>query len=109
MTTVKIPIVVNIFDRYKNKKSKWTEIFQIMTLQKLTLGVNNSSNVASVATSIKSKNLRNFFPDIKHYLCKENYDRSIITLKIYSLHVPKLLPTSPNYFQGLSTLEFKNP
>ena len=31
MTTVKIPIVVNIFDRYKNKKIKWAGIFQIMT------------------------------------------------------------------------------
>ena len=31
MTTVKIPIVVNIFDRY-NKKIKWAGIFQIMTV-----------------------------------------------------------------------------
>ena len=31
MTTTRIPIVVNIFDRYKNKKIKWAGIFQIMT------------------------------------------------------------------------------
>ena len=33
MTTMKILIVVNIFDRYNNKKIKWAGIFQIMTLR----------------------------------------------------------------------------
>ena len=31
MTTVKILIVVNIFDRYNFKNTKWARIFQIMT------------------------------------------------------------------------------
>ena len=32
MTTMKILIVVNIFDRYNNTKIKWAGIFQFITL-----------------------------------------------------------------------------